>query len=407
VRVLFVTDNFPPEANAPASRTFAHCQEWVRLGARVTVITCAPNFPQGKVYAGYANRPYQREQMNGIEVIRVWSYISANAGFAKRILDYLSFAASSFLAGLFVGADVIVATSPQFFTTLSGFGLSIGKRTPWVFELRDLWPDSIKAVSAMSNDRVLAGLESLELFLYGRADLIVAVSPAFKQNLITRGVEENKIEVVTNGADLDMFAPGPPARELSDALGLTDKFVVGYVGTHGMAHNLEGLIDACDRCTDPEIRFLFIGDGAKKQEIEELVKRKRLSNVVLLAPVPKEEIARYWRLVDVALVPLRKDPVFKTVIPSKIFEAAAMGKPILLGVEGQARQIVDEFDAGLSFEPDNADEFLDRVALLKNDRALYLRLSENCRALAQNYDRRALAARMYGLLQDLVEQQRA
>ena len=407
MRVLFVTDNFPPEANAPASRTFAHCQEWVRLGARVTVITCAPNFPQGKVYAGYANRPYQREQMNGIEVIRVWSYISANAGFAKRILDYLSFAASSFLAGLFVGADVIVATSPQFFTTLSGFGLSIGKRTPWVFELRDLWPDSIKAVSAMSNDRVLAGLESLELFLYGRADLIVAVSPAFKQNLITRGVEENKIEVVTNGADLDMFAPGPPARELSDALGLTDKFVVGYVGTHGMAHNLEGLIDACDRCTDPEIRFLFIGDGAKKQEIEELVKRKRLSNVVLLAPVPKEEIARYWRLVDVALVPLRKDPVFKTVIPSKIFEAAAMGKPILLGVEGQARQIVDEFDAGLSFEPDNADEFLDRVALLKNDRALYLRLSENCRALAQNYDRRALAARMYGLLQDLVEQQRA
>ena len=403
MKILFLTDNFPPEANAPASRTFAHCKEWVRLGASVTVITCVPNFPQGKVYAGYTNRPYQREEMSGIEVIRVWSYMAANTGFARRILDYVSFAASSLVAGAFVTADVIVATSPQFFTTLSGFGLSLGKRVPWVFELRDLWPESIKAVSAVTNDRVLRSLEKLELFLYQRADLIVAVSPAFKRNLVGRGVAPDKIEVITNGADLDLFRPRPPDAALRDELGLAGKFVVGYVGTHGMAHNLEGLVEACDQCTDPDTRFLLIGDGARKAAVEEVVARKKLHNVILVAPVSKEEIARYWSVIDVALVPLRKDPVFTTVIPSKMFEAAAMGKPILLGVDGQARELVEQYSAGLCYEPDNAGDLLAKAVLLRRDRALYQRLSENGRAFAAAYDRNALALRMYEQLQALVE----
>ena len=406
MKILFLTDNFPPEANAPATRTFAHCKEWVRLGAEVTVVTCVPNFPVGKVYDGYTNRPYQREEMSGIEVIRVWSYIAENAGFAKRILDYLSFAGSSLIAGSFVSADVIVATSPQLFTTLSGLGLSLAKRTPWVFELRDLWPDSIKAVSAMSNARVLAALETLELFLYRRADLIVAVSPAFKENLISRGISEQKIEIVTNGADLAEFAPREPDRQLSTELGLAGRFVVGYVGTHGMAHNLEALIEASEGCRDPDTRFLFIGSGARKRAIEELVARRKLSNVILLDAVPKEQIARYWSLIDVALVPLRKDPVFETVIPSKIFEAAAMGKPILLGVDGQARKIVEEYEAGVFFKPDSGDDFLAKVELLRQDREMYRRLSERGRNLAQAYDRRALAARMFGLLENLAESQR-
>ena len=149
MKILFLTDNFPPEVNAPATRTYEHCREWIRQGAEVTVITCTPNFPQGKVYKGYTNKPYQQEMMDGIHVIRVWSYITANEGFIKRTLDYISFSVTSFLAGLFQQADIIIATSPQFFTALSGRTLSFWKRKPWIMEVRDLWPESIKTVGAM------------------------------------------------------------------------------------------------------------------------------------------------------------------------------------------------------------------------------------------------------------------
>lgn len=407
MKILFLTDNFPPEANAPATRSFDHCREWVRLGAEVTVITCAPNFPQGRVYDGYTNRPCQRETVGGIDVIRVWSYIAANAGFAKRILDYISFAASSVVAGAFVSADVIVATSPQFFTAVGGWTLGSAKRTPWVFELRDLWPESIRAVSAMSNERVLGALERLELFLYRSADLIVAVTPAFKANLVSRGIDGDKIEVVTNGADLGVFAPRPPDAELRARLGLEGKFVVGYVGTHGMAHNLEGLMAAADRSRDPSTVFLLIGDGAHKGKVRQVVDEKQLRNVLLLDPVSKDEIARYWSIVDVALVPLRKDPVFTTVIPSKIFEAAAMGKPILLGVEGQAKEIVEQYEAGLCFEPDDTDDMHAKIERLQHDRELYARLSQNGAILAADFDRTTLARRMYQHLETLVAKHHA
>ena len=404
MQILFLTDNFPPEANAPAARTHAHCREWARKGARVTVITCAPNFPQGRVYEGHSNRPYQVEEVDGIRVVRVWSYIAANAGFAKRIADYVSFAGSAFVAGLFQAADVIVATSPQLFTTVGAMALSVARRKPWVFELRDLWPDSIRAVSAMSHPRVLDGLEALEKFLYRRADLIVAVSPAFKTNLVSRGIDASKIEIVTNGADLEMFTPRAADPELTAELGIDGKLVVGYVGTHGMAHNLEAIVGAAHRLDDGNTVLLLIGDGARKQAVAEIVRSAGARNVLLLDPVPKEQIARYWSVIDVALVPLRRDPVFTTVIPSKIFEAAAMGKPILLGVDGQAREIVEGHDIGVRYEPDNMDDFVAKVELLRSDRALYQRLADNGPRMAKQFDRKELAARMYGYLEELVRQ---
>ncbi len=399
MKILFLSDNFPPESNAPATRTYDHCRIWASLGAQVTVITCVPNFPRGEVYAGYRNLPYQREVMDGIEVIRVWTYMAANVGFARRVLDYLSFAASSVVAGAFVEADVIVATSPQFFTTLGGVALAGIKRKPWVFEVRDLWPDSIRAVSAVRSGRVLDALERLELWLYERADLVVAVTPAFERNLISRGVPAEKIEVVTNGANLSMFGPRAPDERLRAELGLHGKFVVGYVGTHGMAHNLDGLFEACERCDDPGVVFLSIGDGANKAAVEATASRNRRGNLILRAPVPKDEIARYWSVIDAALVPLRRDVTFTTVIPSKIFEAAAMGKPILLGVEGQARELVERYDAGLCFTPEDGDALLAQVARLRADAELYRRLGENGLRLAAAHDRETLARRMYAHLE--------
>ena len=180
MKLLFITDNFPPEVNAPASRTYEHCKEWVKLGMDVTIITCAPNFPQGKVYDVYRNKIVSKEIIEGIKVIRVWSYITSNEGFVKRTLDYLSFSITSFLMGLFVKTNLIVATSPQFFVALSGRWLSFFKRKPWVMEVRDLWPESIKTVGAMKDGLLLHFFEWLELRLYKSATMIVSVTDSFK-----------------------------------------------------------------------------------------------------------------------------------------------------------------------------------------------------------------------------------
>lgn len=403
MKVLFITDNFPPEVNAPATRTFEHCTEWLKHGVDLTVLTCAPNFPQGKVYSGYRNSLVRREKLEGIHVIRVWSYITRNEGFLKRIVDYLSFAFSAFLAGLFIDADIIVATSPQFFTTFAAFGLSKVKRKPWVFELRDLWPESIKTVGAMRDSWILRALEKVELFLYKDASLVVSLTGAFKRKLISRGIAAGKIKVVSNGSNLETFRPREKDPELTNKLDLNGKFVVGYMGTHGMAHGLDFIVRSLGHLIDERIHFLFIGDGARKKSVAALAQHIKLSNVTFLDPVPRELVPRYLSLLDAALVPLKKADTFRTVIPSKIFEAVAMRKPILLGVEGQAQELIEQYHAGVCFEPENREDFLEKLFLIKRDRGLYRSLQDGCARLAGDYERKRLAQAMLGHLSAVVE----
>jgi len=298
VKVLFITDNFPPEVNAPATRTYEHCKEWIKLGADVTILTCAPNFPMGKVFKGYKNKIFQTEIFDGIKVIRVWSYISANKGFLKRILDYLSFSLSSFIAGLFIKSDIIIATSPQFFTTLSAFCLSVLKRKPWIFELRDLWPDSIIAVGAMKDSVIIKYLNYLEVFLYKKANLIISLTMAFKENLIKKGIDENKIKVVTNGSNLELFSPRLKDLKILEDLRLQDKFIIGYIGTHGMAHGLDFIVNTISKIEDRDMHFLFIGDGAKKREIEDIARKKEIENITFLDPVCKDDVPGYLSIID-------------------------------------------------------------------------------------------------------------
>ena len=403
IRILFITDNFPPEVNAPATRTYEHCREWIKRGAEITVVTCAPNFPHGKVYEGYRNRLYQAEMIDGIEVIRVWSYITANKGFAKRVLDYVSFAHSAFWAGLFRKSDIIIATSPQFFTTWTAWGLSKVKGTPWIFELRDLWPESIKTVGAMKQGAAIEFLEKVELGLYRSCDRVVAVTDAFKKNLITRGIPAEKIEVVTNGSNMELFYPREKDPELVKKLGLEGKFVVGYIGTHGMAHSLDFIVKSLEKIQeDPDIHFLFIGDGAMKETIVSLAREMELKNVTFLDPISKEEVPRYLSIVDLSLAPLKKSDTFKTVIPSKIFEASAMRKPTLLGVEGQAQEILEQYGAGLCFKPENEADFIDKLYTLKNNASAYEKAQQGCEMLAHDFDRKRLAGRMYEIIRSIV-----
>lgn len=405
MHILFLTDNFPPEVNAPASRTFEHCREWVKAGHRVTVITGAPNFPSGVVFPGYRNRPWQTECMDGIHVIRVWTYITANTGFLRRILDYQSFMLSAILAAPFVRrVDVIVATSPQLFTPCAAYVVSRLKRIPYVFELRDLWPESIKAVGAVRNARLIQWLEKLELFLYRKAARIVAVTESFRRNLATRGIDPGKITVVTNGVDVARFHPQPRDANLARRLGLDRKFVAGYIGTHGMAHALETLLDAAVMLRQhPDarnVRFVFLGDGARKEAIQQKARAMNLDTVVFLDTVPKEDVPRYWSLLDVSVIHLKKTELFTTVIPSKLFECMGMGIPVLHGVAGESAEIVEREQVGLVFEPESAAALSEGILRLKNDPTLYARLRQRGLAAAHSYDRGQLALRMLAILED-------
>jgi len=407
MHILFLTDNFPPEVNAPASRTFEHCREWVKAGCEVTVITCAPNFPHGKVYSGYRNRLWQTESMDGIRVIRVWTYMAANEGFVRRVMDYVSFMLAATLAVPFVPRpSLIVGTSPQFFTACAAYLASRLRGVPFVFELRDLWPESIKAVGAMKDSAILRFFERLELFLYRRAEHIVSVTESFRDVLARRGVDAGKISVVTNGVDGTRFRPMPKDPELLERLGLEGKFVAGYIGTHGLAHHLETVLDAAkmlhgDR-DGGDFRFLFLGDGASKPLLQSKAREMGLDNVLFVDSVPKAEVPRYWSLLDASIIHLKKTPLFETVIPSKLFECMGMGIPVVHGVAGESAEIVRRHDAGLVFEPENSSELVCHLQTLRNDPGLYARLQTNGLVAVRDFDRSTLAVKMLRILEQLV-----
>lgn len=401
MKILFLTDNFPPEVNAPATRTYEHCKEWVKQGIEVTVITCVPNFPQGKVYKGYHNRLYQKEIMDGIHVVRVWSYITANEGFLKRTLDYISFSITSFFAGLFQKADIIIATSPQFFTALSGRTLSFWKRKPWIMEVRDLWPESIKTVGAMKDNPIIRLLEWEEKRCYRSAKKIIVVTDSFKKRLEEKGVDPEKIEIIKNGVNRNLFSPQPKDEALLEQLDLKDKKVIGYIGTHGMAHKLDFILHCAAQMDGKNnYHFLFIGAGAEKKKLLELKNKLGINNVTLLDPVSKQEVKRYISILDVALINLRKSGLFTTVIPSKIFENAGMEIPILMGVDGEARQIVEHYEAGLCFAPESEDDFKRQLDKLLSDPILYEQCKAGCRKLANDFDRKLLAKQMLNIIKD-------
>lgn len=398
MHILFLSDNFPPEGNAPATRLFEHAVHWVKKGHDVTVITCVPNFPEGKVFEGYKNRLYQIEDMSGIKVVRVKTYITANEGFVKRTLDYISFMFMGFFAGLFQKKpDIIVATSPQFFCAIGGWMLSVFRWKPFVFELRDLWPASIKAVGAMEDSFVIRVFEKLELFLYQRANRIISVTHSFKSELIERGIDGAKIDVITNGVDLTQYSPASEKDpELSEQYGLKDKFVVGYVGTHGMAHALEKVVETAALLTEEkDIVILFAGGGAARQQIEQLVADKKLENVCLIPRQPKEMMPKLWSLCDVSLIHLKNTPVFKTVIPSKLFESMGMGLPVLVGVpEGEITGIVSKCDCGINVEPENAEQMCSAILKLYKNSELMTKYQQNSLESAPKYSREILAEHM-------------
>ena len=405
MHILFLTDNFPPEVNAPASRTFEHCREWVKLGEQVTVITCAPNFPKGKVFSGYRNRLWQTETMEGIRVIRVWTYITANEGFVRRSLDYLSFMVAATIASLWVKrVDVVIGTSPQFFTVCAAYVVGLLKSVPWVFELRDIWPESIKVVGSMGDGALYRTLERLELFLYKKANRIIALTQSFKKELIARGVDANKIDVVTNGVDLSLFKPRSKDEALLKKLRLENQFIAGYIGTIGMAHGLETIIEAAEiiqNTPNPKnysIKILILGDGARKESLKQLAKDKMLKNLIFIDTVSKAEVADYWSLLDISIIHLKKDPLFEKVIPSKLFECMAMGIPVLHGVSGESADIVTQHQVGKIFKSEDSLDLAEQIICMHQSKVGLDAIKANGVTASKTYDRAFLAAKVLSCL---------
>jgi glycosyltransferase involved in cell wall biosynthesis len=394
MHILFLTHYFPPEVNAPASRTYENAKRWVCAGHQVTVITCAPNHPTGIVYPGYANRLWQWDAKDGIRILRVKSFLSANKGIKKRIINYVSFMLSAFVfCSLVRRVDIVVSTSPQFFCGIAGYLVSRLKRRPWVLEIRDLWPESIIAVGALTNRSIIRVLESVESLIYQKADHVVAVTHAFKRHIHGRGVPGSRIAVITNGADLDCYRPAARSNAFRREMGLDGKFVASYVGTHGMAHGLDVVLRAGKRLRHrDDIVFLLVGDGAERERLVDQRDQMGLDNVIMIGQQPKERMPEIIAASDACMVLLRDTALFRTVIPSKIFEAMAMERPIILGVRGESQGIVEACECGICIAPENDVELAEAVLALSGRTEHARDLGRNGRRnVARRYNRDTLA----------------
>ncbi|MFC1761271.1 glycosyltransferase family 4 protein [Planctomycetota bacterium] len=405
MKILFLSHYFPPEGNAPASRVYEMAKRWVADGHKVDVITCAPNVPNGVVYEGYKNRLRQTEMIDGIRVIRIWTVLAANKGTTMRILNYLSYMVSALFSGLFVRKpDLVIATSPQFFCGWAGVMLSRLRRLPFILEIRDIWPESIVAVGALQNQRLLHFLERLKLKMYKAADHIVTVGQGYADRLVEQGVPADKISIVMNGVDEEIFSPRPADQELAVRLGVKGRFVCSYIGTIGMACGLGVVLRAAKMLKDEgrkDICFAIVGDGAVRQELEAEAKQAQLDNVVFTGRLDKSDIPKVLSITDACLVHLKKTDLFKTVMPSKIFEAAGMAKPIIIGVWGFAEQVVMDAQAGLPMEPENDEELVDAVLKLADDPELSKTLGQSGhKYIMERYNRDDLASKYIGIIED-------
>jgi len=395
---------------APAARATELTRHWANAGHDVTVLTGFPNHPTGVVPPEYRRkfrRMVVRERIAGVNVVRTWLLPLPNRKAHERMLNYSSFCASAAGTGLFLSRpDVVIASSPQLLVGLSGWWLAQWKRVPFVFEVRDLWPESLAAVG-MGEDKSMLhrALAKIAGFLYRRSDRIVVVTAAFEDYLVNHwAVPRQKISVVENGVETDLFTP-QPAADLRKELGGEDKVIVSYIGTMGMAHGLETVIEAAARLREshPEIMFLMLGEGADKDRIMAMAHERGLNNLRFVDQQRREKIPAYIGASDVCLVLLKKTDLFKTVLPSKMLEFMSCARPVILGVDGQARTILEEARGGIPIDPENSEDLANAICYLAANRDRGRALGENGRDyIVRKFSRRQTADKYISILERML-----
>lgn len=406
MNITYLCHYFVPEPAAPAARVHEFARAWVQAGHAVSVVTTFPNHPLGHVPSRYHGKAWSTEHLDGIRVLRCWLYAVPNRGVGRRGLDHLSFMATSLLFGLprLDRTDVVIASSPTLFSALSAWVIARSKRVPFVLEVRDLWPEAIVDLGLMRRDGpTVRFLQRLARFLYARAARVVVVTEAFADRLELQGVPRSKLAVIPNGADTHFFAPAEADAVVSarHSLGLDGQFVVAYVGSHGLSHGLNAVLDAA--ALQPDVTYLLVGDGADRQRLMAERDRRQLDNVIMRSSVPKNDVPELYAAADACLVPLRDVPIFETFVPSKLFEVLAAGRPVIGAVRGEARDILARSGGALLVEPERGDQLAHAVDSLRADPSLASQLALRGRTFAeQHYDRDRLATRYLDLLREVV-----
>jgi glycosyltransferase involved in cell wall biosynthesis len=416
MKILYVSQYFPPEMGAPAARADELSRHWAAAGNEVTVLTGFPNHPNGVVppeYRARFRRLVLREQIDGVNLVRTWLLPFPNRKAYERMLNYSSFCLSAAATGLFLSQpDVVIATSPQLLVGLSGWWLARLRRVPFVFEVRDLWPESLAAVGMGDSSSLLhRTLAKIAGFLYRNSDRIVVVTSAFEDYLVKHWrVPREKISVIENGVETRLFAPEAftleAARGLRRELGADGKLVVSYIGTMGKAHGLETVIAAATqlRDTNPEIVFFIVGEGAEKERIVRLARERDLHNLRFVDQQPREKIPAYICASDICLVPLKKSDVFKTVIPTKMLEFMSCGRPVILGVDGQARIVLEDAKAGVAIEPENSVALEKAILYLATNKQVAQDLGRNGREfIMRRFSRHQTAEKYTRMLEKLLK----
>ncbi|HYK87755.1 MAG TPA: glycosyltransferase family 4 protein [Acidobacteriota bacterium] len=406
MRIACCSHYFTPEIGAPSARIHENAREWIAMGHAVDVVTCFPNHPAGKLYPGYKPALSMQEDIDGIGVHRIWSYITPNKGLVRKTAGHMSFWLSALLLGKrrLPAPDLVIGTSPTFFAAMAAARLSARYRCPFVMEVRDLWPAVFIDLGIVRNRSLIRMLERWELALYRRATRIVTVTESFRTNLVRRGVPEHKVFTIFNGADVDFWHPFKPPAERRDQLSLKDRFTVLYLGAFGISQALTSVLE-CARILKDEkdIEFLFVGDGAEKERLSRYAEEAGLGNVRFLAPVPKGKARELYALSDVCLVPLRNIPLFESFIPSKMFEIMAMGRPIVASVSGEAADILNRSGGAIVVPPEGSKAVAEAIRSLYRNGDLRRCMGERGRDfVVAHYSRHSLAVEYARILHDAI-----
>ena len=399
---------FTPEIGAPSARVYDLSQQWVLMKHQVQVVTCFPNHPIGELYEGYARGHYMLEKLSDLNVHRHWTYITPNKGFFRKTLGHFSFLPSAMIfSHRHVGMlDITIGTSPTFFAAMAAAWTARQQKIPFIMEVRDLWPAIFVELGVLQNPLLIGWLERWELALYKRAARVVTVTEAFKKNLVERGVPEKKIITIHNGADVNFWEPTDPPRILRKKLGLEECFVVLYIGAHGISHALSSILKCADRLKNrPDVRFLFVGEGAEKENLIRESQKCRLNNVQLLDPVDRETVKEFYALSNVCLVPLRDIPLFDTFIPSKMFEIMSMARPIIGSIRGEAADILTQSHGGFAVEPEDDKSIAQKIIWFYEHPEEAKAMGQNGRQfVVNNYSRRSLAGLYLNVMKEAILQ---
>jgi colanic acid biosynthesis glycosyl transferase WcaI len=408
MRILYLSQYFPPEAGATQTRAYEMAKAWVNLGHKVTILAEFPNHPSGIIPPAYRWKFYERCNLEGIEVIRIWVKASPHKSFRNRILFYLTYMINAVIAGIFLARgkyDLLYASSPPLFVGGAALLLSALKRITMVFEVRDLWPESAVALGELKNPRAIELATRLEEACYRKAIQVIVVTQGIYSCLIQRGITANKLVLVPNGANIDLFTFNPNGRErIRRELGLDQKFIAIYAGIHGLAQGLETILETARLLSaNTDIHFVLIGDGPKKAELLSLAARYNLSNLSMLPEKPRDQIPDYISAADVAIIPLKKAEIFKGAMPSKIFDAWACERPVLLSIDGEAREVVEKVSGGKYIPPENPAEMAKALLELRDSPAERKTMGENGLTYTQqNHSRAELAKKLILHLEKLI-----